>query len=324
MIEQLNIKCPSCGIILEVRNSKHEAVKRIVCPNCKKQLAINFQEEEKPTVPQKPLGSFYYGKMRIALQEGINSIQLPGCECVEIRAVRLRDGNSKCIVRPLSKDKPIKLNGVPLDADDELSLALGDELQIDDTLLVFGRQGKIVTQETTRQERDKDTAPKNEYLKWVIMFATLVVAFVAVWLLKPSNKEPGNVHVKEVVHSDSIELVDEPSKGKPTKTSADEDGRNPKTVTPRVAPPKAVKSLTNYDLEQLAKDGNVEAQFELGNRLVHGKGGSTIIRGLNYLDLASRNGSSKANEVRQKAVHALQQRATAGDSIAIYILESIN
>lgn len=41
-METLRIKCPSCGIVLEVRNSKNEKVKKITCPNCQKQLAITF------------------------------------------------------------------------------------------------------------------------------------------------------------------------------------------------------------------------------------------------------------------------------------------
>ena len=43
-METLRIKCPSCGIVLEVRNSKNEKVKKIACPNCHKQLAITFGE----------------------------------------------------------------------------------------------------------------------------------------------------------------------------------------------------------------------------------------------------------------------------------------
>ena len=101
MLEQLRIQCPSCGIILDVRNSKHEAIKRITCPNCHKQLAVDFQEEEKPEIPLKPLEALYYGEMRIDLHEGTNQISLPACDALEIKVVRLKDGNSKCLVRVL-------------------------------------------------------------------------------------------------------------------------------------------------------------------------------------------------------------------------------
>ena len=37
-METLRIKCPSCGIVLEVRNSKNEKVKKITCPNCQNSM----------------------------------------------------------------------------------------------------------------------------------------------------------------------------------------------------------------------------------------------------------------------------------------------
>lgn len=60
-MDQLRIKCPSCGIILEVKNSKNEAVKRITCPNCKKQLAVNFADipAPKPAVTPQPIAPLY-------------------------------------------------------------------------------------------------------------------------------------------------------------------------------------------------------------------------------------------------------------------------
>ena len=146
MIEQLRIQCPSCGIILDVRNSKHEAVKRITCPHCQKQLAVDFRDEVSQA-PAKPLGVLYYGEMRIDLQEGVNQIPLPACDALEIKAVRLNDGNSKCLVRALNDQQPVLLNGEPLGKDDEVALSIGDELRIGNTILTFGQQGKVLSQE---------------------------------------------------------------------------------------------------------------------------------------------------------------------------------
>ena len=47
-METKNIKCPSCGVVLSVKNSKDEAVKLITCPQCKATLSVRFK-------PQKPL-----------------------------------------------------------------------------------------------------------------------------------------------------------------------------------------------------------------------------------------------------------------------------
>ena len=38
------IKCPKCGVVLEVKNSKNEEVKQITCPKCKTPLKVTFQK----------------------------------------------------------------------------------------------------------------------------------------------------------------------------------------------------------------------------------------------------------------------------------------
>ena len=70
-------------------------------------------------------------------------------------------------------------------------------------------------------------------------------------------------------------------------------------------------------------EGDVNAQYELGNRLVHKSGRNNVVRGIKYLRLAANRGSSKASSVLNKAVNALQQRAEAGDTVAYSILMSI-
>lgn len=39
------VKCPSCGVVLEVRNSKNEEVKIINCPQCRMALRVRFQRQ---------------------------------------------------------------------------------------------------------------------------------------------------------------------------------------------------------------------------------------------------------------------------------------
>lgn len=48
-MESKIVKCPHCGVGLEVKNSRDEAVKSIKCPNCKKSLKVIFRQ---PQVPQ--------------------------------------------------------------------------------------------------------------------------------------------------------------------------------------------------------------------------------------------------------------------------------
>ena len=44
-METKRIKCPSCGVLLDVRNSQNEAVKMITCPQCKAQLRVMFSQQ---------------------------------------------------------------------------------------------------------------------------------------------------------------------------------------------------------------------------------------------------------------------------------------
>ena len=42
------IKCPSCGVVLDVQNSKNEAIKQITCPKCKAVLNVKFPPQQEP------------------------------------------------------------------------------------------------------------------------------------------------------------------------------------------------------------------------------------------------------------------------------------
>ena len=42
------IKCPNCGVVLEVKNSKNETIKQINCPQCKSVLQVKFPPQLEP------------------------------------------------------------------------------------------------------------------------------------------------------------------------------------------------------------------------------------------------------------------------------------
>jgi len=54
------IQCPSCGVVLEVKNSKNEEVKQITCPKCKAVLQVKFGPQQAPTSQQEPLDAHTY------------------------------------------------------------------------------------------------------------------------------------------------------------------------------------------------------------------------------------------------------------------------
>lgn len=328
MLEQLRIQCPSCGIILDVRNSKHEAVKRITCPHCQKQLAVDFRDEV-PQAPAKPLGTLYYGEMRIDLQEGVNQIPLPACDALEIKAVRLNDGNSKCLVRVLNDQQPVLLNGEPLGKDDEVALSIGDELRIGNTILTFGQQGKApspepkpepkLVEKPKEQEAPKASKPQAHIPYWAIAGITMMAALLVAWLLWPSKEKPEVSPAVKTIIADSIKKDTTQKKAEAPKSVSQDRG---KEKTEKVDTPQ--EPTSEFELEQQALKGNVSAQIELGSRLIRRSGSSNVIRGIKYLRLAANNGSSEAQSTLTKVINTLQRQADRGDSIAYQILMSID
>lgn len=44
--------CPSCGVVLDVKNSKNETLKQITCPQCKSLLQVMFTPAQEPLTAQ--------------------------------------------------------------------------------------------------------------------------------------------------------------------------------------------------------------------------------------------------------------------------------
>lgn len=42
------VKCPKCGVILEVKNSNNEVEKLVTCPKCKTRLKVKFPPHQEP------------------------------------------------------------------------------------------------------------------------------------------------------------------------------------------------------------------------------------------------------------------------------------
>ena len=65
------IKCPQCGVVLDVKNSKNEEVKQITCPQCKTILQVKFTPQQEPI--EAPT---YYAPKQSSVDNGVT--QLPG------------------------------------------------------------------------------------------------------------------------------------------------------------------------------------------------------------------------------------------------------
>lgn len=314
MLESLRIKCPSCGIALEIRNSKNEAVKRINCPKCKKLLAINFEEEVAPQKSASPLGLLYYGMMCLKLQEGVNPLPLEDSEHIEVRGVRLTDGSSKCIVKALTAEKQVKVNGQPLMKDDEVVLSTGDEVQLGDAVLSFGVKKEPAVQPSTPPTPPK---PSKRPAWWPYLAAILCLAFgLSVWKLWPERPAPrkNNVAMQDSSKRNNVKVE--------TKTIKKDKPRKQEKETPEKVVESPLSRLSDMELETKAQH-SVEAQFEIGKRKVKRGDSISIVIGTNFLKEAAKNGSSEAKAALQKVYLNLEQKAAAGNTHAKNLLEVI-
>jgi len=302
-MEELRIKCPSCGIILDVRNSKNEAVKKITCPNCKKQLAVTFREEPKPA------------------------------QFVEIKMMQLSDGSQKTIVRALTDNHVVKVNGEQLQKDDEVVLSPGDKLEIDDTYGTFTKDGYVAYQQqpihkySTKPAPSKpDTTPQpapttNNQKNWLLFVAFLIgiVLVIAIWKL--SNQQSGQTTGKPVVKDTIVESPKETIKTeKDVPASKPQEKPKEKKVKEQESVKTSITNLSNYELENLAMNGNVDAQCLLGKRWVNLHDSVNVVKGIKYLKLAAQNGSSEAKNSLRTVYAALQQSAANGSTTAGNIL----
>ena len=325
-METLRIKCPSCGIVLEVRNSKNEKVKKITCPNCQKQLAITFGDMA------APVGSLYEGTTRYQLNEGANAIPGIPSGLVELRVVRLKDGTPKHILRTLTGEQKVSVNGQCLMQDDEVVLQRGDDLRIEAKSFSFDKPGesrpqpsiakpqqevKSESKPLQKPEHKPDPKPKKT---WLFSLLAVVVGILLVLFLWPASKveQPKEEAIDSIVEI-STKVIKEKEKDQrqPARQESKKD----------VQPEKNVSDLTSmdlYSLELLANKNDVSAQYELGQRLVRSSGSKNVVLGINWLHKASLNGSSQARQLKSKAVRSLQTKAAQGDSIAYYILNSID
>ncbi|MBR1400600.1 MAG: FHA domain-containing protein [Prevotella sp.] len=152
MLEELQIRCPSCSAILSIRNSRHEETKHIECPNCHKHLAVDFRESTKPTLEKTPY-KLAYGEAEYQLREGKNTI---GCkspsskadiqiatgdplltfEHAIINVFLLKDGSYKHVISSLTEKHPAYINGELLHNGDEVVLCKGDEIDLGESVLL--------------------------------------------------------------------------------------------------------------------------------------------------------------------------------------------
>ncbi len=77
------IICPKCKAVLDVTNSKNEAVKQITCPSCKTILQVKFQpQQERPQQEPIEAKTFYAPPKRPTTDNGATQLVGAGGETV--------------------------------------------------------------------------------------------------------------------------------------------------------------------------------------------------------------------------------------------------
>lgn len=284
-METLRIKCPSCGVILEVKNSKQESVKKISCPNCHKRLAVTFGDIpiSNQTPVNQPIGTLYEGTESFQLSEGANPIPYISGQLAEIKVIRLVDGSCKHVLRTLSAEQPICINGKIQQQGDEIVLSSGDEFEVEGHLFSFDKPGSPKGNQEQEGPDKKGPARESSGGLFKVWLLFVLIAGCGLWLFWSGNL--GEIQQVAVVE-DSVSVQQDTIQ--PEKTVSHQENKtksNDKTAT---------VMEDDYTLDILATKGNVKAQYQLGMRWVTSNDCSQVIKGVRYLETAARGGSSEA------------------------------
>ena len=171
--QTIKVKCGGCGAILQVTNSRNEAVKRFNCPNCGKVIEVPFHQHPtedgatqlggRPVSGETQLGGLnvqhmashlIYGGRRYDLQVGPNSVGRKASTSTAdikidtddlymsrahaiINVRRLPDGGIKCDITNDKNKNATRVNGNIVGPDDAIVLHDGDRIQMGNTTVTF-------------------------------------------------------------------------------------------------------------------------------------------------------------------------------------------
>lgn len=297
-MEMLRIKCPSCGIILEVRNSKDESVKRFACPNCKKQLAVTFKDAN-DSKSVSSIAALYEGQVRYQLHEGLNPVPNVASGLLELRVVCLKSEDRKYILRALTDEQRVLINGQPLYQNDEVALLRGDEIEVDGVILSFDKPGREPIKPTQDayplSASSEESEVKKENKRWLpfLVIAMLFVIMAIVWFVSSAhNSESSKLSQTNVISTtrDTIRPTTKtPPSDKPSKVISKKSKDN-EMLTAK----ENLSASDDFTLEMRASKGDVKAQYQIGMRWVTSNDCSDVVKGVRYLEAAARHGYAQA------------------------------
>lgn len=161
-METKRIKCPKCGTVMDVVNSRHEDVKHIKCPGCGAALAVSFVDGEteyhsgKHGKGGKPILEYKGKEYPLAVGDNIigrkaNSslatVQIDTAadasgrtvsrEHLKIRVIELSGGKYKGTVSVYKAKNPTSVNGELLTEEDCIVLCSGDRIKMGSVTVMF-------------------------------------------------------------------------------------------------------------------------------------------------------------------------------------------
>jgi hypothetical protein len=231
-------------------------------------------------------------------------------------------------VRPLG-EIPVIVNRQQLLADEQVALSKGDYLEIGKTVLRAGEPGTINPEPPTppTQIAPKPKKPKKDrsyvWLYTAIAFVMMMGATIILWEKEPIKPKPIEEIAQEADSVDNIETTEEKvasETGNKVICGGSKDSGN--SGNERIEQKKVnYKEKSDYELEQLANKGDVEAQYEFGRRKIGHNDSVSVVIGIKYLKEASNNGSSKAQIKLNDVFRRLMNESARGNSTANNILK---
>lgn len=76
------IQCPTCKVVLDVKNSKNEAEKLIACPSCRTTLKVKFPPQQEPM----EANTYYAPPKQPATDCGATQLAMGGCGATQLVA----------------------------------------------------------------------------------------------------------------------------------------------------------------------------------------------------------------------------------------------
>lgn len=171
------IKCPKCGVVLDVKNSRNETIKQITCPSCSSVLQVKFEQQQEPieahtyyapktsnensgatilATAQKSHKSaiLVFNGLEYPIETGENivgrkgntskaTIQIPtedrfmSRQHCRIIVTSLSDGSLKATLSDYQNKNMTSVNGQTINQGDEIRLSNDDKITMGNTTITF-------------------------------------------------------------------------------------------------------------------------------------------------------------------------------------------